>query len=143
MKSKSRKTIMSLAVIALAAVAVGFAVYSAFSSTTTNPGNSFATGSVSLTGNNTGSAFYDVSAAKPGDSSTPKCMKVTYTGSLASTVKLYRSAFTGGTGLDQYVTLTITKGPGARPRTAAISRPLGRLWSTPARCRPWAHPSPT
>ncbi len=112
MKSKTRKTIMTLAVIALSAVAVGFAVYSAFSSTTSNPGNSFATGSVSLTGNNTASALYNVSLAKPGDSSAPKCMNVTYTGSLGSTVKLYRSAFTGGSGLDQYVTLTITKGPG-------------------------------
>ena len=112
MKSKSRKTILTVAVLALAAVAVSFAVYSAFSSTTSNPGNQFATGSVTLTGNNTASAFYNVSTAKPGDSSTPRCMRVAYTGSLPSTVKLYRSAFTGGSGLDQYLNLTITKGPG-------------------------------
>ena len=111
MKSKSRKTILTVAVVALAAVAVSFAAYSAFSATTSNPGNSFAAGSVTLTANNTASAFYNVNAAKPGDASTPKCMKVTYTGSLPATVKLYRSAFTGGSGLDQYLNLTITKGP--------------------------------
>ena len=112
MKTKTRKTIFTVAVVALAAAAVSVAVYAAFSSTTSNPGNSFAAGSVTLTGNNTASAFYNVTGAKPGDSSTAKCMKVTYTGSLPSTVKLYRSAFTGGTGLDQYVNVTITKGPG-------------------------------
>ena len=111
MKSKSRKTIFTLAVVAVAAVAVSFAAYAAFSSTTSNPGNSFAAGSVTLTGNNTASAFYNVSGAKPGDSSTARCMRVTYSGSLPSTVKVYRSAFTGGSGLDQYLNLTITKGP--------------------------------
>jgi hypothetical protein len=112
MKRNSRKTIVTIVVLALAAVAVGFATFSAFSSTTSNPGNEFAAGSVTLTGNNTASAFYNVSGAKPGDSSTAKCMKVTYSGSLASTVKLYRSTFTGGSGLDKYLTLTITRGPG-------------------------------
>jgi hypothetical protein len=111
MNSKTRKVVFTLAVVGLAAVAVAFAVYSAFSATTSNPGNSFAAGSVTLTGNNTVSPFYNVSGAKPGDSSTAKCMRVTYTGSLPSTVKVYRSAFTGGTGLDQYLNLTITKGP--------------------------------
>ena len=112
MNQKLRRTIGTVAVLVLAAVAVSFAVFSAFSATTSNPGNSFAAGSVALTANNTASAFYNVSAAKPGDASTPKCMKVSYSGSLPATVKLYRSAFSAGSGLDQYLTLTITKGPG-------------------------------
>src|SRR5438477_1001424 len=109
--TRKRKTVLTIAVVAAAGAAlVAFAVFSAFSSTTSNPGNDFAAGSVTLTGNNTSSAFYSVSGAKPGDASTVKCMKVTFTGSLASTVKLYRSTFTGGTGLDPYVTLVVTKG---------------------------------
>ena len=51
--------------------------------------------------------------AKPGDSSSAKCITVTYTGSLSSAVKLYRSSFTGGSGnLDTQVDLAVTKGTG-------------------------------
>ena len=65
--TRKRKTILTVAVVAVAASAVvAFAVFSAFSSTTSNPGNDFAAGSVTLTGNNTSSAFYSVTGAKPG-----------------------------------------------------------------------------
>ncbi len=116
MKSKTRKMVFTLAVVGLAALAVAFAVYAAFSATTSNPGNSFAAGSVTLTGNNTASAFYNVSGAKPGDSSTAKCMRVTYSGSLPSAVKVYRSAFSGGStpNLASYVTVNVTKGTGSQ-----------------------------
>lgn len=80
----------------------------AFSGTTTNTGNSFAAGTVSLTDDDSGSAMFSLTNLKPGDSST-KCIELTYTGSLASSIKMY-GAIGGGTSLGQYLTVTITSG---------------------------------
>lgn len=106
-----RKVLLTLLVVGGVASLAGFGVFSAFSSTTTNPGNSFAAGSVNIGDNDTGTALYDVSNRKPGDTATG-CITVTYTGSLPATVKLYRSAFAGGTGLDSYLDVTVTRGTG-------------------------------
>lgn len=106
-----RKVLLTLLVVGGVASLAGFGVFSAFSSTTTNPGNSFAAGSVNIGDNDAGTALYNVSNRKPGDTATG-CIKVTYTGSLPATVKLYRSAFAGGTGLDSYLDVTVTRGSG-------------------------------
>jgi hypothetical protein len=106
-----RKLLMTLVVVGLAATSVSFGVFSAFSSTTTNPGNNFSAGTVTLGDNDGGASVYNASNQKPGQSA-EKCIKVTYGGSLPSTVKLYRSAFSGGSGLDAFIDLTITKGTG-------------------------------
>ena len=115
MQRKAKKILLTLLTVGVIAGMVGFGVFSAFSSTTTNPGNNFRAGSVTLTSDNTATALYDVTGAKPGDSSPVKCITVTYSGSLPSTVKLYRSAMTGGTGLDAYLDLTVTKGASTYP----------------------------
>ena len=106
--NRLQKILLSLVVVGLVSSALAFGVFSAFSATTSNPNNSFAAGSVAISDNDSGSALYSVSDRKPGDS-VSKCIRVTYTGSLASTVKLYRSAFTGGTGLDPYVTILVER----------------------------------
>jgi hypothetical protein len=80
---------------------------SAFSSITSNPGNAFASGTVILADNDPGTAMLALSGAKPGDSDT-SCIRVSYTGTLPSTVRLYGT--TTGTGLDPYLTLTVTRG---------------------------------
>jgi hypothetical protein len=107
----TRKFLTSLLVVGALGGAAAFGAFSAFSDTTSNPGNSFAAGSVTISDNDSGTALYNVSGKKPGDYA-ERCIKVTYTGSLPSTVKLYRSTFTGGTGLDSYIDLAITKGTG-------------------------------
>ena len=112
--SRPKKIALSLLVVAILAALVAFGVFSAFSATTSNNNNAFRAGSVTISDNHSASALYDVTGAKPGDSSTASCIKVTYSGSLAATVKLYRSAFTGGTGLEPYVNLSITKGTGSQ-----------------------------
>ena len=109
--NKTRKTLLSLLVIAAAGGLIAFGVFSAFSATTDNPNNSFAAGSVAISDNDSNVSLYSVSGTKPGDFA-ERCIRVTYTGTLASTVKLYRSAFAGGTGLDPYIDLAITKGTG-------------------------------
>lgn len=106
-----RKVMLTLLVVGGVASLAGFGVFSAFSSTTTNPGNSFAAGSVNIADNDAGTALYNVTNKKPGDTATG-CIKVTYTGSLPATVKLYRSAFAGGSGLDTYLDVNVTRGTG-------------------------------
>jgi len=104
-----KKTGLTLgAFAAVVAVAGTLATFGAFSSTTTNPGNSFAAGTVTIGDNDGGSALYNLSNQKPGVQ-TDKCVKVTYTGSLDSTVKLYASAVTAG---GAFVDLAITSGTG-------------------------------
>ncbi len=111
--TKTRKALWSTLIVAVLGGLAAFGAFSAFSDTTSNNNNQFATGSVAI-GNNAVSPLYSVSNAKPGDTSPDHCIKITYTGSLPATVKVYRSSFTGGTtpNLSTYVTLNVTKGTG-------------------------------
>jgi hypothetical protein len=92
--STIRKLSLTALIVGLVAGVAAVGAFSAYSETTSNTGNSFATGSVSI-GDNDGSsaALYSSSGRKPGDS-VVSCIRVTYTGSLASNVKLYASGLT-------------------------------------------------
>jgi hypothetical protein len=107
--SKYQRLLLTLCVLGTAGTLAGFATFSAFSSTTSNTGNTFATGSVVLSDNDAGSAMYGVSNAGPG-SSTVKCIKVTYTGSMPADVKLYTPSSVGAGA--NYLDLTVEKGTG-------------------------------
>jgi hypothetical protein len=98
--------------VAVLVAGAGLATWAAFSSAASNSGNSFAAGSVSIADNDSGGAVLSLANARPGDSDTG-CIVVTYTGSLPSTVRLYGQ--TGGTGLDAYLNLKITRGSIASP----------------------------
>jgi hypothetical protein len=107
--SKMQKLLMTALVVGLMGALGGFGVFAAFSGTTTNPGNSFAAGTVTIEDNDGDTAlFTNAVKQKPGDSD--RCVKVKYTGSLDATVKLYTSAITG-TGSD--LNATVDKGTGA------------------------------
>lgn len=69
-------------------VLVWQASYAAFSGSTSNSGNTFSAGTVSLTDNDSGTALFTASGLKPGSSDT-KCIKVTYNGDIAANVKMY------------------------------------------------------
>jgi hypothetical protein len=109
---RKEKLLLSFLLIGLLGGLAGLGVFSAFSSTTTNSGNNFSTGSVTLGDNDSNQALYNVTNQKPGDSTT-NCIKVTYTGSLASDVRLYTTSSIGTVG--QYVDLTITPGAQSSP----------------------------
>jgi hypothetical protein len=99
---------LTLTALTLAVAGGAFAAtLSAFTSITSNPGNGFTAGTVTLADNDSDTAMLALSGAKPGDSDT-SCIRVSYTGSLASSVRLYGT--TTGTGLDSYLTLTVTRG---------------------------------
>lgn len=118
--STTRKMLWSILVVAVLGGLAAFGAFSAFSATTSNDNNQFAAGTVAI-GNNATTPLYNVTNATPGTASTDHCIKVTYSGSLAASVKLYRSAFTGGTGLAQYLTVNVTKGTGNQENCSDFS----------------------
>jgi hypothetical protein len=101
------KLALTALVLGILGTIAGVGTWSAFSATTDNSGNSFASGTVEIGDDDTGSAMLSLSNAKPGDSDAG-CIVVDYTGSLPASVRLYGS--TSGTGLDQYLDLKVIRG---------------------------------
>jgi len=101
-----RKLLLSAVIIGIAGMIAGAATWSAFSGATSNSGNTFQAGTVSLTDNDNGGTLVTLSNATPG-STTTGCITVTYNGSLPADVNLY--ATVSGT-LAQYLTLKVTRG---------------------------------
>ncbi|HEX8345560.1 MAG TPA: hypothetical protein VF657_12635 [Actinoplanes sp.] len=107
------------------------ASYAAFSATTTNPGNSWSTGSVTITDDRSGAAVFSVATVEPdGASSTlnppgtgaftassaaaggSACIKVTYTGTTPADIRMYGTLTnTGGDGgLGQFLLFDVDTG---------------------------------
>jgi len=101
------KLAATAAVLALCALLASTATWSNFNSTATNPSNSFAAGTVKIASNSGSSAVLSLTNAKSG-AVTTGCIQVTYSGTLPANVKLYGTG--GGTGLNQYLTLVVTRG---------------------------------
>ena len=83
----------------MAGVAV-FTTSAAFTATSSNPGNRIEAGTVSIGDSDAGTGvLYNALNQKPGSGNGPTaaCIRVTYSGSLASSVKLYSSAIADGT----------------------------------------------
>jgi predicted ribosomally synthesized peptide with SipW-like signal peptide len=97
---------MVASALAIGLVASG-ATWSAFNASTSNAGNSFNTGTVSIVDNSNSTAMFTVTNMRPG-SPVSRCIKVTYTGSLGAAVKLYGSNNAGG--LETYLSLGVTRG---------------------------------
>jgi alternate signal-mediated exported protein len=104
--TRTRKTALALA-IALLFTAGGKIAWAAFTATTTNSGNSVTSGTVAISDSDSSAAMFSLSGMTAGSTDTG-CIKVTYTGSLASQVRLYGT--TTGTGLDPYLSVTVTRG---------------------------------
>lgn len=99
--------------LALLVIASAVAVRSssaAFTATTANTGNSWEAGSVTLGDDDSDTAMFSVTGMMPGDPEV-RCIEVSYSGSLDADVKLY-GAITGGTGLEDYIDITVERGTG-------------------------------
>ena len=96
-----------LGALALLVPVAGGATFAAYTATTQNDGNRIEAGSVKLSDNGDGTSLMSLSGAVPGDT-TNACIRVTFDGTLASTVRLYGT--TTGSGLDQYLDLKVTRG---------------------------------
>lgn len=110
--NRLRKILLSLTIVGIVGAVAGTGAFSAFSKTTQNDNNTITAGNVTITDNDANAAAYSLPTAKPGDTAS-RCIIVTFSGNLASSVKLYRSAFSGSTGLESNVDLAVTKGTGS------------------------------
>ena len=113
--SKSKKVLRTILAAGVLCALAALATFSAFSSQTDNPGNTVTAGSVVLSDNDGGTAAYVMSNAKQGDSSTPFCIRVAYSGSLDADVKLFTPTVVGP--LAPYVNLKVETGSQATPNT--------------------------
>jgi hypothetical protein len=104
MKRRNKLLASVLVVGVLGTVAAG-GVFGLFGATTQNAGNEISTGTVTLSDNDNGSAMFNITNAKPGDSWT-RCIKVTYHGSLPADVHMYNQNGTSPLGAHLQVTLT-------------------------------------
>jgi hypothetical protein len=99
--SRKRKLFVTFAVLALMAGLAVFVTSAAFTATTDNPGNQIQAGSVAVSdsdGGGVAAVLYQAMNQKPGSGSGPtaKCIRVTYSGSLAADLKLYSSGIANG-----------------------------------------------
>ena len=108
----TKSLLRSLLAIGAAGAVAGFGTFSAFSSSTENPGNKIDAGTVVLGDNDSNSALYDVQGAKPG-TTVDECITVTYSGNLAADLKVYLPDAVGP--LAQYVNVTLTGGSDPTP----------------------------
>jgi hypothetical protein len=96
---KKLRIFLTVAVLALMAGVAVFTTSAAFTATSNNPGNLIEAGTVSIGDSDAGTGkLYNALAQRPGAGNGPTaaCIRVTYSGSLASSVRFYRSAVTSG-----------------------------------------------
>jgi hypothetical protein len=101
---------LPLAVV-ISGVVVGTSSYAAFSDTTENAGNSWATGKVSISDDDAGEALFDVAGLLPGDSGS-NCITVEAETSAPSTVRLYTAASEDTAALASQLNLVVERGTG-------------------------------
>ncbi|GAB2595018.1 hypothetical protein [Microlunatus antarcticus] len=113
--SRKVATIVSLVAVPVALAASGLVVaqssYSAYSATTVNPTSNWATGTVALADDDNNTAAFTATNLKPGSTGT-RCIVVSSTGSLPSSVKLYGTGAATTKALASDINLTITQGTG-------------------------------
>lgn len=108
MARRTRKLFLSLLVVGAVGSVAAWGVFAAFTATTTNSGNTITAGTVAIGQHAGATTLYSASNQGPG-ATTVGCVRVTYTGSLASSVKLYASAApSNGDGFN----LTVERGSG-------------------------------
>lgn len=86
-----------LTAVLLTAVLVMSRTRAAFTGATGDPGSHWASGTVVIGDDDAGSALFTASGLLPGDTG-ERCIKVTYTGTLPATVKLYATGLGGSLG---------------------------------------------
>ncbi len=113
---KNKKKLIAAAAVPAALLASGGLVwsasYSAFSATTSNPTNNWTAGTVALTDSDAGTALFTATNLKPG-ATAAKCITVTSSGSLASTVKLYGTDYATTKDLAGNLNLKVEEGTGS------------------------------
>ena len=99
LNNRKRKLLVSLALVVVVGGIAAFGTFAAFTATTSNTGNTISSGTVQIGQHSGSTTLYSLTNQKPNDSYA-RCVRVTYGGTLASSVKLYAS--TGITGGSNY-----------------------------------------
>jgi len=100
-----------IAIVAAAAL-IWQSSYSAFTGTTRNSGNNWATGSVALSDDDSGSARFQATGMVPGDHDT-KCIKVTANATVPGVVKGYAvNPVLSPQGLQDHIKVSVREGSG-------------------------------
>jgi hypothetical protein len=81
----------------------------AFTDSTSNGANTWSSGSVALSDDDSGAALFSTGPLVPGDSGS-RCIAVTYSGTVTAGVRLYATAVSGG--LAPYLDLDVEEGAG-------------------------------
>lgn len=102
--------------LVLSAALVWQSSYAAFTATTSNTANNWATGNVALTDDDGGAAFFTTATntgnLAPSAPDVAKCLVVTYNGSLAANVGLYDLLETSTNSLSTKIYLKVEQGTG-------------------------------
>ena len=130
-----QKLLTTALVLAACASFVAVGVFGLFSATTQNAGNEISTGTVTLADNDAGSAMFNVTGAKPGDS-WQRCIRVTYNGTIPAQVHFYTQANPGA--LASYMNMKIHTGTQTGSVFPAATASLTRMWSRPLWWPPWS-----
>jgi hypothetical protein len=109
MGDKKRKILLTFCIVGALGSVAAFGTYSAFTGTTTNSGNSFAAGTVSIQDDSgqVTALFNNVTNQAP-SATTQRCIRVKYTGSLASTVHMFIPSTSNGSQFQ----VTVDRGSG-------------------------------
>jgi hypothetical protein len=105
--SKTKKLLASALVVGVLGSLVALGVFGLFSATTQNSGNEISAGTIAISDNDAGSAMFNITNAKPGETWT-RCIKVLYSGGLSAVVHLYQLG--GGGPLAPYMALKLEQG---------------------------------
>jgi predicted ribosomally synthesized peptide with SipW-like signal peptide len=106
-----RKLLLTIAIVGAAGSIAGSTTFAALNKNTSSPNNNFEAGTVRITDNDASASMLDMPDADANAVKTG-CITVTYTGTLASSVRLYATT-TGD--IAPYMTMTITRGTIASP----------------------------
>lgn len=106
------KVLGTLAAVTLVGVLGVVGTTAALSDTTDNALNEFDAGEVNLEDNDAGTFMYDVEDAEPGDS-VERCIQISYTGTMDSTVALYMGTPVGT--VAPYVDMVVEAGTQTSP----------------------------
>jgi hypothetical protein len=113
--SITSKRFVAAAVIPAAVLASGGMVwassYSAFSASTSNPTSNWTSGTVALADDDSNTAMFNAGNLKP-SATAAKCITVTSSGSLGSSVKLYGTDYATTKGLADHLNLKVEEGTG-------------------------------
>jgi len=116
-------TALPVAVLASGLI-ISIGSYSAFKSTTTNPGSAWNAGSVVLADDDSDSALFAVNAIAPGYTGS-NCITVSSTGTVPAEIRLYATNGTTTKALSTYLNVVVTQGDGGGFGSCTGFTPLG------------------